>query len=965
MPLSSLVSALEQLELLIERFEQAWQAGTRPALEDYLADTPLDRGVLLRELVHTDLEYRLRAGDAVRVEEYLERFPELENDPDNLLELIEAEYRHRHRLGQQPALAEYLERFPQHGEQLVLSPPAPSNATRIQSHSDAVGGGSLPALVGRYRVDRLLDRGGMGEVVRVIDGDFDRLLALKVLQECYRGQTDLEERFLREARLTGQLQHPGIPPVQEMGRLPDGRPYFIMKLIEGHSLQQLLLERASPQEQQTYYLGVFEQICRTVAYAHARGIIHRDLKPGNVMVGAFGEVQVMDWGLARVLPSAECGMRNAELGQELRIPHSTFHAPHSSATHPGDVMGTPAYMAPEQARGEVEKLDAGCDVFGLGGILCDLLTGQPPFVAGSNLENQRRAMKGDLSEAFARLDGCGADAELITLAKRCLAPERRDRPADANVVAQAVAAYQEVVRERWRQAEVAQAEAQVRVEEERKRLRVERQKRRVTLLLAGVVLVVLVAGIVGTTVALLRAREQAEIARKVKESLVGVLRSPDPYVAGDTVTVAEVLKEAEEQIDRLDQPLQEELLAAVGQTCLNLKLPDAIKVWKKVVALQTQRLGVDHPDTLTGMNKLATAYRIDGQFEKALPLYEETLQKQKARRGADHPDTLSTMNELGVAYRNAGQLEKALPLLEEALERSKAKLGPEHLATLDSMDNLAGAYQGAGQWQKALPLFEETLEKTRAKLGPDHPDTLISMNNLALAYRDAGQLQKARMLFEVTLEKSKVRFGPDHAYTLNTLHNLATAYHAAGELTKALPLYEETLDKQKARRGADHPRTLITMENLAAAYQDAGMPDRAGLLLRELLDRRRKKDGPEALMTAVASANLGLHLLKQGQYDDAEPLLRESVAVHEKKQPEGWMMFHTRSVLGGVLLGRKKYAEAEPLLLDGYAGMKQRESRIPLLSKPRLTEALDRLVQLYDAWDKKDEAARWRALSSK
>jgi tetratricopeptide (TPR) repeat protein/serine/threonine protein kinase len=473
--LPSDLSARERLELVIEGYEQAWQAGARPAIEDYLSDTALDRLVLLRELVHTDLEYRLRAGDALLVEEYLERFPELADDADELIELIVAEYRHRRYLGQQPMPAEYLERFPQHRERLLLTPLGDA-ATEITPKTDGVPSGSLPESIGRYRVDQFLAKGGMGEVWRVLDGDFDRPLALKVLQEQYRGRTDLEERFLREARLTGQLQHPGIPPVQQMGLLPDGRPYFIMKLVKGQSLRQLLRQRATPQERKSYYLGIFEQICRTVAYAHACGILHRDLKPGNVMVGAFGEVQVMDWGLAKVLHSGRAnGAAEAAVVPSSTVLHVRSQEVPDEASEAGDVLGTPAYMAPEQARGEVEQLDARSDVFGLGGILCDILTGQPPFAAGSNLENQRRSMKGDLSEAFARLDGCGADAELISLAKRCLAPERGDRPADADAVASAAAAYQERVRERLRQAEVAKAEAEVRAEERLRQAELERK----------------------------------------------------------------------------------------------------------------------------------------------------------------------------------------------------------------------------------------------------------------------------------------------------------------------------------------------------------------------------------------------------------------------------------------------------------------------------------------------------------
>ena len=141
----------------------------------------------------------------------------------------------------------------------------------------------------------------MGVVLRASDPDFGRTLAVKVLLEHRRGDEATVRRFLDEARLCGQLQHPGIPPVHEMGTLPDGRPYFAMKLVKGETLAALLDRRTSPANDLPGFLAIFEQVCQTVAYAHSRGVMHRDLKPSNVMVGAFGEVQVMDWGLAKLL----------------------------------------------------------------------------------------------------------------------------------------------------------------------------------------------------------------------------------------------------------------------------------------------------------------------------------------------------------------------------------------------------------------------------------------------------------------------------------------------------------------------------------------------------------------------------------------------------------------------------------------------------------------------------------------
>jgi serine/threonine-protein kinase len=357
-------------------------------------------------------------------------------------------------------------------------PPAPDAASRLP----------LPAPGCRYRLEEEIGRGGMGSVFRASDLAFHRTLAVKVLREDQRGQPELERRFLEEAQLTGQLQHPGIPPAHEVGVLPDGRPFFSMKLIKGRTLAELLGQRAHTGEDLPRFLAVFEQVCQTIAYAHSRGVIHRDLKPGNVMVGAFGEVQVMDWGLAKVLrkgPSAEPGTP-AEETTTIQTVRSEAPGLQSLA---GSVLGTPSFMAPEQARGEVQRLDERCDVFGLGAILCVILTGAPPYRGETTAEVRQRAEQGDLADAHARLQVCGADPELVQLALRCLSREREQRPRDAGEVAAAMAAYQEGVRERLRQAEQEQAAAEVRVREERKRRRLT-----AALAAAGLLLVSVVGG---------------------------------------------------------------------------------------------------------------------------------------------------------------------------------------------------------------------------------------------------------------------------------------------------------------------------------------------------------------------------------------------------------------------------------------------------------------------------------------
>ncbi len=339
-------------------------------------------------------------------------------------------------------------------------------------------------------------RGGMGAVLRGRDADIGRDVAVKVLLEAHLDRPELTRRFLEEARIAGRLQHPGVAPVYALGRMPDGRPLFTMKLIKGRTLTALLTERKDLAADRSRFLAVFEQVCQTLAYAHARGVIHRDLKPSNIMVGAYGEVQVMDWGLAKVLP------HHGEAGEVRRVAAATeatsvIQTPRadldtgeaSDETQAGSVLGTPAYMAPEQARGEVEDVGVRSDVFGLGAILCEVLTRRPPFT-GPRETALKQACRAELDDALGRLDGCGADQELIELTKRCLSADPAGRPSDAGEASAAVTAYRESVERRLRAAEVANAEAKVKAVEGRKR-------RRVALALAASVLLAATAAAAG------------------------------------------------------------------------------------------------------------------------------------------------------------------------------------------------------------------------------------------------------------------------------------------------------------------------------------------------------------------------------------------------------------------------------------------------------------------------------------
>jgi tetratricopeptide (TPR) repeat protein len=436
---------------------------------------------------------------------------------------------------------------------------------------------------GPYKALGQVGEGARGVVYRVSDPELNRPLAVKVLRPELRDQADAACRLLLEAQVTGQLQHPGIVPVHAVGHLADGRPYFVMRLVEGRDLADLLARQPAPADDRPHFLAIFQQVCQAVAYAHSRGVIHRDLKPRNIMVGAFGEVQVMDWGFAKVLAAGGPGRPDpgqdtwavAAGGADTVCTVRTATAGLSSAD--GLVMGTFAYMAPEQAQGRVEDLDARADVFGLGAILCEVLTGRPPYVGLLPLDVYRMAVAADLADAFARLEGCGADADLVGVARECLAPDREGRPRDAGVVAERLTAYLAAVQERLRQAELDKVAAQARAEEALITAQAERRARRLTVGLAAAVLAVVASLTVG---GLWLQRQQAEEARQaaaLRQDVAAALAQADRLRQGAHFQESRNLLQQVRQRLGADGPadLREQVDQALANTQLARRLDAA------------------------------------------------------------------------------------------------------------------------------------------------------------------------------------------------------------------------------------------------------------------------------------------------------------------------------------------------------------------------------------------------------
>jgi eukaryotic-like serine/threonine-protein kinase len=291
---------------------------------------------------------------------------------------------------------------------------------------------------GRYHIEGECRRGAMGAIFRAFDTHLGREVALKFLLEEHKENPELRERFLQEARITARLQHPGVVPVYDLHRTSGNGLFFSMMFVHGATLKELLKKRVTSASDISRFLTVFEKICQTMGFAHSLGVIHRDLKPANFMIGAFGVVRVMDWGLAKVLGERRVGhgpAAAARPGASPKLGAALGGGRPESGLAAGAAMGTLAYMAPEQARGETELIDERADVFGLGAVLCEILTGLPPYTGSTVDELYRRALQADLGEAMDRLERCLAEPRLLMLAKQCLSARPADRPHDAGEVA--------------------------------------------------------------------------------------------------------------------------------------------------------------------------------------------------------------------------------------------------------------------------------------------------------------------------------------------------------------------------------------------------------------------------------------------------------------------------------------------------------------------------------------------------
>jgi eukaryotic-like serine/threonine-protein kinase len=841
----------------------------------------------------------------------------------------------------------------------------------------------MPSAIGRYRILRLLGEGGMGAVYEAQQETPHRTVALKIIRTGYT-DTQMLRRFETETQALGRLQHPGIAQIYDAGtaETPYGRqPYIAMELVRGQTLLAWCGEHHLTFRER---LELMAKVCDAVQHAHQRGLIHRDLKPANILVSEDGQPKILDFGIARLTDSDAQATRQTSMGQ---------------------IIGTLAYMSPEQVTGEVDEIDTRSDVYTLGVILYELLAGKAPYDVGKQLHATVRTIREREPQALGTVDRAfRGDPEIIV--SRALEKDKARRYGSAAELAADVRRYlhdEPIVARR------ASAAYQMR-----------KFARRNKALVTGVaaVFVVLVFGVVASTweaVQARRAQKRAEqetaIASAVNDFLQNDLlgqasayhqTKPDP-----NITVRTVLDRAAQNIQGKfnDQPAVEAAIRdTIGGTYLDMGLyaeaqrqleralalerrtlgPDnpgtietmihlgdvadrvsnsseAEAIFKQTLATANRVLGPDNADTLNAAKGLANTYLHQGKFALAQPLYNRVLQSRRRVLGPENPDTLMAMNNLAADYSDEGKNAEAETLFSQVADAHSRVLGPDHPDTLLAVNNLANVYVAEGKYVEGEALLSRNIEARRRTLGPEHPDTVNSMLDLANAYLDQGKYAQAEPLFRQVYEAWRVAFGPEHISTLLALAGLAVALDNQGHYAQAEPLFRQVEVTMRRVLGPEDIDTLWETVNLGEVYESLGKYNLARTYEAQALAGLRRVQSPEYPETLTAETDLALDDVSLGDCTQAEPLVREVLEKDKKVQPDDVERFFAESLLGACLTGEKKYAEAEPLLLEGYQGMVTRKAR--MLAVPDLRE-LDRtrewIVELYRASGKPEKAIEWK-----
>ncbi len=892
----------------------------------------LDRAALVA-LVRADHRARWRGGREVPVEAYLRRLPALAADPSAVLELVRNEWQLRDESGRRPDLADYQARFPALAPALAeewelwrevagsLLEDLPEDAAATGSFAglpptrdvafptpplpDRVEPAAIRPPGERYAVLRLHAEGGLGQVFVARDQDLNREVALKQIRPERAAHSGSRRRFLKEAQVTGQLEHPNIVPVYELAHR-EGQPFYAMRLVRGQTLGEAIADyhrrrregRDDPLDRPRL-LTAFVAVCQAVAFAHSRGVLHRDLKPGNVVLGSFGEVLVLDWGLAKVMGQPDEG------ADEPRIEVSEYAQ--TGQTAPGVPVGTPAYIPPEQAEGEHAAADERTDVYGLGAILFDLLTGRPPHTGRTPMEAMYAAVARPTPRAVAVEPSVPPALDAVCTKAMARDPaDRYQRAADLAADVQRFLADEPV--SAWRETWAVRARRWV-------------GRHRTLVSSASAALAVLVVGLAVATALLTAANERERAARDLAQRREREARAERDRAAAHY----RLARQAVEQY--LDRVTESPELKARGLERLRKRLLETAVQFQQELIRQEGDDPAVRAERGRALWRLAAITHEIGTPAEALELahrgreIQETLVREQPYDPTHREDLARTFNQLGNIAGTAGDLAHAEEFYDRALKdrRALADAAPDRAdlaaALAATHNNLANLFRETGRWDRAEEAYGEAVKlfDRLAKVDPtgEYRRGLAQcLNNLGALQTDTGRPDRAEATLRAALGHWQALIGtsPDVPE-----HHLGLA-GCRVNLGLALKADERRRDAEAEFRGAagaleklaaEHPDVGGYRQGLAKALGDLAVvlaaTDRAAAKAahRKALEIRERlvRDFPGVLDyrrdLAVSHGNLG-RFLSDNPADRAEALaqyrrsleLREAIARENPGVPQ-------------------------------------------------------------------------------
>jgi serine/threonine protein kinase len=884
-------SGSSSLEQAIDRFEEAWASGQPPEIDGFLRDAAAPRRELIIELVHIDLERRLKRGESARVEQYLERFPELNGD-DVAVELIVAEFDFRQRGDRtvsatefcsrfpslQPKLTERFERLPrppQHRAPIRLNCPhcqspisleanaaqtatCPDCGREIPLHQDGFSSWSpqrLPTL-GRFQLLHAVGRGSFGTVYRARDTKLNRTVAVKVPRSGCLATPEDEGRFVREARSVASLRHPGIVPIFEVGQ-GEHFPFIVAEFVEGVTLADARTGRTfDPREA----ASIVAQVADALDHAHRNGVVHRDVKPSNIMIGRRAEPAGSTTRESRRTDTSGVSNRTASDPAAFIMDFGLARQSEEiSVTMDGQVLGTPGYMSPEQVRGESRFVDGRSDIYSLGVVLFELLTGDLPFRGVTRM--LREQVLYEEPRGLRRLnDKIPRDLETITL--KCMAKEPARRYGSAAELADDLL--------RWLRGEPIQARP---ISSTERFWLWARRNPRIAALSGAVaaLLLALAAGSFVFAIVVNAARHEEKLAR---------LSADSARVAAESARDRETAERRRAQWAEREARDAEQLAEQQSK-----RAEDEAETAKEVAEFLTSIFVVSDPLALNGLG-----FRESDEKARTLTA-AELLDRGAARIRTELRDRpavrAALLDVIGSVYRSLNLFDKSEPLLVEALEIRRQLYDDDHPDVAASLFSLAWLKQDMGDYAAAESMYQSVIDTRQRQLGERHLLVAAAKFNLAwvigerTGYEPGAPDRRAESaaLFLDVLDIRREQLGGEHREVGHVLVALANVKLAQGKDNEALADVAQALQILQKSEGRHGIGSAFLMVIQAHAERRARRFDQAEAIYRELIDMARHYLGDSHSMVAMALADLAGMLREKGDRAAGETTIREAIAI--------------------------------------------------------------------------------------